>query len=117
MKKAAAAWDRILEMAQRPGYRAHVSNSAAYAYSLAGDEATAIQRWQMAIAEAQKVYQAGDSVDVYSRAAAIEIAYDALVELVNRNVDFDLYDRGIIDLAAEAYAPAIFAFQEFIKCV
>lgn len=95
---AAAAYDEILTVAQNPGYRAQMLYAAGNALSSAGDGAGAINRWQRAAAEAPTVPS----------------AYLALVELVNREVDFDLYQRGLIDLAAEAWLPAVSAYEAYL---
>ena len=39
------------------------------------------------------------------------------MELVNRDVEFDLYQRGYIDLVAEAHQPAINAYQAYLDSV
>lgn len=96
---AAAAYDEILAVAQNPAYRADIFYRAGTALAAAGDGAGAIQRWQSAAAEAP------DSSN----------AYLALVELVNRGVDFDLYQRGYIDLQAEAYQPAVNAYESYLS--
>lgn len=99
--QAAAAYDEILSFAENAGYRTQVFYRAGQALAAAGDTPGAIDRWRSATAEAP---------DNYS-------AYLALVELVNRNVDFDLYLRGYIDLKAEAYLPAINAYQAYLESV
>jgi soluble lytic murein transglycosylase len=121
---AAAAYDSILDIARLPNYRAQILARAGHAYADAGDEATAIVRWQSAIEEAKTIYQAeaGEAgeegaVSAAARSAAVDAAYDALVELVDRGVDFDLYERGVIDLKAEAYAPAAAAFNAYLDSV
>ena len=95
---AVESYDEILGVAQNGGYRADIQQRAGAMLAAAGDEAGAIERWRAATAEAP------DS----------QFAYDALVELVNRDADFDLYQRGYIDLAAEAWLPAINAYQAFL---
>ena len=126
---AAAAYDAILDIARQAHYRAEILNKAGESFAAAGDEGTAIERWRSAIAEAQPLYQpvapgadAGEAVDeaqrwlnASTRARATNAAYEALVELIDRNVEFDLYERGIIDLQAEAYAPAVNAFGAFLE--
>jgi soluble lytic murein transglycosylase len=99
--EAVAVYDEILALARNGGYRAEVQYLAGQALSAAGDGAGAIARWQAAT---------GESPEAPS-------AYLALVELVNRQVDFDLYLRGYIDLMAEAYLPAISAYQAFLDQV
>ncbi len=74
---------------------------AAQAASGPGNDANAAQEWQNAAAQ--------------SRAAAA--AYEALAELVDREVDFDLYERAYIDLIAAAYTPAVNAFSAYLESV
>ncbi len=95
---AVESYDEILGVAQNGGYRADIQQRAGATLAAAGDEAGAIERWRAATAEAP------DS----------QFAYDALVELVSRDAEFDLYQRGYIDLAAEAWLPAINAYQAFL---
>ena len=95
---AAATYDEILAIAQNPGYRTQMLSAAAESYRLAGDEATAIVRWRSALEEAPEH----------------ALAYAALIELVNRNQEVDPYLRGLIDLNAGAWYPAIEAYQTFL---
>ncbi|MBW7882094.1 MAG: tetratricopeptide repeat protein [Caldilineaceae bacterium] len=98
---AVAAYDEILALAENAGYRAQIQYQAGQALAAAGDTPGAVARWQAATAEMPETRS----------------AYLALIELVNRNVDFDLYQRGYIDLMAEAYVPAINAFQAYLDSV
>ena len=95
---AVAAYDEILAFAQTPDYRAEIQYLAGQALAVAGDGPGAIDRWRAATTEAPENH----------------FAYLALVEIVNRNADFDLFQRGYIDLFAEAYDPAISAFQGYL---
>jgi len=99
--QAVQVYDEILGLAQNPGYRAEIQFLAGQALAGAGDLATAITRWRQTTEEAP----------------ASGAAYRALVELVNREVPFDLYQRGYIDLQAGAYLPAISAYQAYIDSV
>jgi len=99
--EAAAVYDEILGIAENAGYRTQIQYKAGQALAAGGDTPGAIERWRAATSEAP---------DNYS-------AYLALVELVNRNVAFDLYQRGYIDLMAEAYEPAINAYQAYLDSV
>ncbi|MEI2622963.1 MAG: hypothetical protein V9G23_02925 [Giesbergeria sp.] len=72
---------------------------AGTALASAGNDPAAIEQWRAATAEAP----------------ATSSAYLALVELVNRNLDFDLVDRGYIDLVEGAYQPAIYAYSTFLE--
>ena len=89
--EAMAAYDEILAFAQTPDYRAEIQYLAGQALAVAGDGPGAIDRWRAATTEAPENH----------------FAYLALVEIVNRDADFDLFQRGYIDLFAEAYDPAI----------
>jgi soluble lytic murein transglycosylase len=95
---AVAAYDEILSFAENAAYRADIQYRAGQALSAAGDGPGAIERWRGATDEAP---ESGP-------------AYLALVEIVNRNAEFDLYQRGYIDLFADAYEPAIAAFQAYL---
>jgi len=99
--EAAAVYDEILAIAENAGYRTAIQYKAGQALAAGGDTPGAIERWRAATAEAPENYS----------------AYLALVELVNRNVEFDLYLRGYIDLMAEAYGPAINAYQAYLDSV
>jgi soluble lytic murein transglycosylase len=98
---AVKVYDEILAVAKNGGYRASIQHEAGKALASAGDTPGAIARWRAATEEAP---ESG-------------AAYLALVELVNRNVDFDLYQRGYIDLKAGALIPAINAYQAYLKAV
>ncbi|MCC9077410.1 transglycosylase SLT domain-containing protein [Litorilinea aerophila] len=103
-QEAAAVYGDILAVARNAPYRAQIQYQAGLALANAGDEAGAIQAWQAATQEAP----------------ASRYAYYALVELVNRQVDFDLYLRGYIDLQASllgenAWLPAVNAFQAYLE--
>ena len=96
--EAVAAYDEILAFAQNAAYRAELQYKTGQALSAAGDGPGAVARWRSATEEAPESNS----------------AYLALVEIVNRNADFDLYQRGYIDLYADAYEPAIAAFQAYL---
>ena len=98
---AVAAYDNILAVAQNAGYRADVQYKAGQALATAGDLPGAVERWRAATAESP-----GSTA-----------AYAALIELVEREVDFDLYDRGYIDLLAGAWLPAINAYTAYLDIV
>lgn len=99
--EAVKVYDEILAIAQNGPYRASMQYEAGKALAGAGDLPGAVTRWRAATTEAP---ESG-------------AAYLALVELVNRNVDFDLYQRGYIDLKAGALIPAINAFEAYLKAV
>lgn len=95
---AVKTYDEILAVAQNRVYRASIQYEAGKALAGAGDTPGAINRWRAATTEAP---ESG-------------AAYAALIELVNRNIEFDLYLRGYIDLKAGALLPAINAFQSYL---
>jgi len=98
---AVAAYEDILAVAQNAGYRATIQYRAGQAAASGGDEAAAIAYWRVATAEAP----------------ANQHAYLALIELVNRQVDFDMYQRAYIDLLAGAWVPAINAYETYLASV
>lgn len=98
---SAAVYDEILSIAENPTYRAQIQYLAGETLALAGDEAGAIERWRWATEEAP----------------TSDWAHDALAELVERQVDFDLYQRGVINVATGNYLPGINAFTAYIESV
>jgi soluble lytic murein transglycosylase len=99
--EAVVVYDEILSSAQNAPYRAQMHYQAGQALASAGDLPGATERWLAATREAPE-----------NRSA-----YAALIELVNRNIPFDLYLRGYIDLKAAAYLPAINAYQAYLASV
>ena len=97
--QAALAFDNILGYRESSIYRAGYLYRAGMAYAAAGDEEAAIDRWRTALTE----NPAGDA------------AYLSLIQLVNRDVPVDPFLRGEISLSAEAYLPAISAFERFLE--
>lgn len=100
-ESGAAAYERILEVAQNAGYRTDIQYKFGQLLAAAGNESAAVERWRAATQESPEHPS----------------AYLALIELVNRNVPFDLYQRGYIDLQADAWFPAIAAFEEYLTSV
>lgn len=96
-----AAYDEILSIAENPTYRAQIQYLAGETLALAGDEAGAIERWRWATEEAP----------------TSDWAHDALAELVERQVEFDLYQRGVINVATGNYLPGVNAFTAYIESV
>ena len=94
-----AEFDSILGYRVWNVHRVGYLYRAGIAYSTAGDEEAAIARWRLALDEAP------DS----------NAAYQSLIQLVNRNVPVDLFVRGQIDLFAQAYFPAINAYEGFLQ--
>ena len=94
-----AEFDAILGYRVWTVYRVSYLYRAGIAYATAGDEEAAIARWRLALDEAPESNS----------------AYQSLIQLVNRNVPVDLFLRGQIDLLAQAYFPAINAFERFLQ--
>ncbi len=95
--EAVAVYDEILAVAAQPAYRAQLEYRAGQALVQIQREAEAIARFRRAT-EARR-----DTVH----------AYLALVELVERDVEFDPYTRGFIDYYAGAYGVAAEAFGHY----
>ena len=92
-------FDQILGYRIWNVHRASYLYRAGIAYATAGDEEAAIARWRLALDE-----------DPESNSA-----YQALIQLVNRDVPVDLFVRGQVDLFAQAYFPAINAYDSFLQ--
>jgi soluble lytic murein transglycosylase len=99
--EAVAVYDEILSIAENAPYRAQMYYQAGQALASAGDLPGATERWLAATREAPE-----------NRSA-----YLALIEIVNRNIPFDLYLRGYIDLKVGAFQPAINAYQAYLDSV
>lgn len=97
--EAGAVLEEMLGQSVNPGYRVGLLRRAGDARAKAGDEAAAIAHWQAALTERP------DST----------AAYLSLVELVNRNQSVDALLRGQIDIFAEAWQPALDAYQNFLS--
>lgn len=99
--RAVAAYDEILAFAKRPAYRTSIQLRKGNAAAVGGDDKEAISAWLAALEE--------DPTN--------EDAHASLVELVNRNVEVDLYLRGSVNLASKVWLPAINAFQGYLDSV
>ena len=80
-------------------HRAGYMYRAGIAYATAGDEEAAIARWRLALEEEPESNS----------------AYQSLIQLVNREAPVDLFVRGQVDVFAEAYFPAVSAFERFLQ--
>ncbi len=95
--RAADTYDAILAVSQNGYYRAQIHYLAGMALLRANAAERAVAHLREATAaERRSTY-----------------AYLALVELVNREEDFDFYNRGYIDYYAGAYALALDAFTAY----
>lgn len=96
---AAARYDAALAVATDARTRADLGFRAGQAYVTAGKLDLAIARW----------------TDAFTKYPDQPGAYKALVELVNRNVAVDDFQRGLTDWHAGVYDPAIAAFKNHLQ--
>lgn len=96
---AVAQYNKILESAQLDTYRAQIEYLLGQTFFLAGDANAAYRHW-------------GRAVDLYPTS---HHAYLSLVELVNAGVTVDEFQRGMVDLNAGVYGPAIQAFYRYLE--
>ena len=92
-------FDEVLGFRDPSVYRVSYLYRAGIAYAAAGDEESAIAHWRRALDEEP----------------ASNPAYQSLIQLVNRDAPVDPFLRGEIDLFAQAYLPAIHAFERFLE--
>ncbi len=97
--RAAARYDAALAFANDAPTRAALNLFAGQAYAAANQMDSAIARWNRVINETPEQPS----------------AYTALLELVNRNIPVDEYQRGLVDYQAGAYDAAIAAFQRHLQ--
>lgn len=95
---AAQCYDAALEVATDARTRADLDLRAGEAYAAANQLDQAIARWK----------------DAFTKYPDQNAAYKSLVDLVNRGVAVDDFQRGLVDYNAGAYAPAITAFQNYL---
>ncbi|MEM7117309.1 MAG: tetratricopeptide repeat protein [Chloroflexota bacterium] len=95
---AIAQYDAIHDLARFETTKGQMRYLAGQALLLAGDEQAAYQRYQTAVNEYPRAYQ----------------SYLGLVELVEAEIPVDDYQRGLVDYFAQAYLPAIDAFDRHI---
>jgi soluble lytic murein transglycosylase len=96
--KAVAQYDAIHDLAVTENTRGQMTYRAGSALIQAGQTAAGYER-----------YLAG--VDNYPRAYE---SYLGLVELVEAGYDVSLYQRGLVDYYARAYAPGVAAFENYL---
>jgi len=96
---AGARFDAAYQIATDAKTRADLLLKAGEAYAAGNQLDTAVQRWL-------------DAINKYPEQAS---AYQALVDLVNRSVVVDDYQRGLVDFYAGQYDAAIAAFQRELK--
>lgn len=96
---AAARYDAALTHTSDARTRADLLWRAGEAYANAQQRDTAIARWKEAVAKYPE--QPG--------------AYQSLVQLLNRQVAVDEFQRGVVDFHAGAYAAALAAFRRHLQ--
>ena len=96
---AAARYDAALALATDARTRADLDLRAGESYAAAGLMDQAIARWTEAFVKYPE--QTG--------------AYKSLIDLINRNIAVDDFQRGYVDYYAGANDPAITAFQNHLK--
>lgn len=96
---AIAQYQAILSVAKIEAYRAKILRLLAEAYLAAGDSQAAQARYLEAVNTYPQAYD----------------SYLALVELINANVPVDDFQRGLVDYYAQAYEPAVIAFERYLN--
>jgi len=96
---AGARFDAAYQIATDAKTRADLLLKAGEAYAAGNQLDTAVQRWL-------------DAINKYPEQAS---AYQSLVDLVNRSVVVDDYQRGLVDYYAGQYDAAIAAFQRELQ--
>jgi len=96
---AIARYEEILEIAKIDAYRAKILRLMGDTYLAADNTEAAYERYL-------------EAVNTYPEA---HDSYLALVELVNANIPVEHFQRGLIDYHANAYQPAIAAFEQYLK--
>ncbi|HZY43083.1 MAG TPA: tetratricopeptide repeat protein, partial [Anaerolineae bacterium] len=91
-------YDAILAFAQLPAYRAQVLYQSGQTLIDAGDTDAGFKRF----------------VDLVNTYPDRNDAYQALLALVNANVEVNEFQRGLVDYYAKQYDAAIAAFERFI---
>ena len=95
---AIAQYEAILGVSRIDNYRAKILRLAGESHLAAGDPEAAYERYLEAV---NRYPQAPDS-------------YLALIELVNAGAPVDEFQRGLVDYYAQAYTPAVEAFERYL---
>jgi soluble lytic murein transglycosylase len=98
-KAAVEQYDAILRIARIRTYQARILYLAGQALMTAGDTEAAYERYNQTVNRYPEAYD----------------SYQALVELVNADIQVDDFLRGLVDYHARAYQPAIEAFVRYIE--
>ncbi len=95
---AVSQYDAVHDLAQTERTRGEMTFLAGNALLLAGDVEAGYTRYETAVTNYPRAYE----------------SYLGLVELVEAGIFVDEYQRGLVDYYAEAYEPAIAAFNRYI---
>ena len=95
---ALTQYDQILTIAKIEAYRAKILRLAGEVHQQMEDTEAAHARYLEAVENYPQAYD----------------SYLALVELVNADIPVDEFQRGLIDYYAQAYQPAIAAFERYL---
>jgi soluble lytic murein transglycosylase len=95
---AIAQYEQILDIATIDSERARILRLLGEAYLAMEDTESAYKQYLEAVDRYPEAYD----------------SYLALVELVNADVPVDEFQRGLVDYHAEAYVPAIAAFERYL---
>jgi soluble lytic murein transglycosylase len=96
---AIVQYEAILDVAKIEAYRAKILRLAGEAHLAAGEPERAHERFLEAVDRYPEAYD----------------SYLALVELVDDEVPVDDFQRGLVDYYAQAYQPAIDAFERYLN--
>lgn len=97
--EAVAQYDEILAVAEVADYRAKILRLAAEAQLAADQPKAAYDRYLEAVNNYPEAYD----------------SYLGLVELIDADIEVDEFQRGLVDYYAEAYQPAIAAFDRYLN--
>jgi soluble lytic murein transglycosylase len=92
-------YDAIHDLAQTENTRGQMTYLAGKALLDSGDQAAAFERFMTGVNEYPRAYQ----------------SYLGLVELVDAGQTVDPFQRGLVDYYADAFLPAIAAFESYIQ--
>lgn len=95
---AVAQYDAIRDLAVTETTKGAMTYLAGATLIAAGDTQAGYERYQFGIANYPRAYD----------------SYNGLIELVNAGVPVDEFQRGLVDLYAEAYQPAVEAFERYL---
>jgi soluble lytic murein transglycosylase len=96
---AVEQYDLILQATEDPRLQGRALYKAGWAEILIGDTESGYLRYQQAVEGYPQAFE----------------SYLALVDLIESGYEIDDYIRGLVDFEAEAYAPAMAAFNRYVE--